>query len=45
MILVTIITIIALIPIFRNKLGLRSGILLGILYAIGIGLQFVLPSF
>jgi len=45
MILVTIITIIALIPIFRNKLNLHSGILLGILYAIGIGLQFVLPSF
>jgi len=45
MILVTIITIIALIPIFRNKLGLNSGILLGILYAIGIGLQFILPSF
>ncbi|MEX0656401.1 MAG: hypothetical protein WD154_02505 [Nitrosopumilaceae archaeon] len=44
MILVTVITIIALIPIFRNKLNLHSGILLGILYAIGIGLQFVLPS-
>ncbi len=45
MILVTVITIIALVPIFRNKLGLHSGILLGILYAIGIGLQFVLPNF
>ncbi len=45
MILVTVITIIALIPIFRNKLGLHSGIMLLILYAIGIGLQFVLPSF
>ena len=44
MILVTIITIIALIPMFRNKLGLKSGIMLLILYAIGIGLQFILPS-
>lgn len=44
MILVTIITIIALIPMFRNKLGLKSGIMLLILYAIGIGFQFILPS-
>ena len=44
MILVTVITIIALIPMFRNKLGLKSGILLLILYGIGIGFQFVLPS-
>ncbi len=45
MILVTVITIIALIPMFKNKLGLRSGALLLVLYAIGIGMQFVLPSF
>jgi len=44
MILVTIITIIALIPMFKNKLGLKSGMMLLILYAIGIGMQFVLPS-
>ena len=44
MILVTIITMIALIPMFKNKLGLKSGMLLLVLYAIGIGMQFVLPS-
>jgi cation:H+ antiporter len=44
MILVTAITIIALVPMFRNKLGLKSGIMLLILYGIGIGFQFVLPS-
>jgi cation:H+ antiporter len=44
MILVTIITIIALIPMFKNKLGLKSGVLLLVLYAIGIGMQFVLQS-
>lgn len=44
MILVTVITIVALIPMFKNKLDLKSGIFLLILYAIGIGMQFVLPS-
>ncbi len=44
MILVTVITIIALIPMFRNKLGLRSGIMLLALYTVGIGMQFVLSS-
>jgi len=44
MILVTVITIIALIPMFRNKLDLKSGVLLLILYAIGIGIQFILPT-
>jgi cation:H+ antiporter len=43
MILVTVITIVALIPMFRNKLDLRSGVMLLILYAFGIGIQFVLP--
>ena len=43
MILVTVITMIALIPMFRNKLGLASGVMLLILYAVGIGFQFVLP--
>ena len=44
MILVTVITMIALIPMFRNKLNLKSGIMLLILYIIGIGFQFVLPT-
>ena len=44
MILVTVITIIALVPMFRNKLGLKSGIMLLVLYGIGIGFQFILPS-
>ncbi len=44
MILVTAITIVALVPMFRNKLGLKSGIMLLILYGIGIGFQFILPS-
>ncbi|MDE1813375.1 MAG: sodium:calcium antiporter [Thaumarchaeota archaeon] len=44
MILVTAITIIALIPMFKNKLGLKSGIMLLVLYAAGIGMQFVLPG-
>jgi len=44
MILVTLITIVALIPMFRNKMGLKSGIMLLILYVIGIGMQFILPS-
>ncbi len=44
MILVTAITIIALIPMFRNKLDLKSGIFLLCLYAVGIGVQFVIPG-
>ena len=44
MILVTVITIVALIPMFKNKLGLKSGIMLLVLYAVGIGMQFVLPA-
>lgn len=43
MILVTVITLVALIPMFRNKLDLKSGIVLLLLYAIGIGIQFILP--
>jgi cation:H+ antiporter len=43
MILVTVITIIALISMFRNKLDLRSGVMLLLLYVFGIGIQFVLP--
>ena len=44
MILVTVITIVALIPMFRNKMGLKSGIMLLGLYAVGIGIQFILPK-
>ncbi len=44
MILVTAITIIALIPMFKNKLGLKSGVMLLALYAVGIGMQFILPD-
>jgi len=44
MILVTVITIVALIPMLRNKLNLKSGILLLALYIIGIGIMFFLPQ-
>jgi cation:H+ antiporter len=44
MILVTVITIVALIPMLRNKLNMRSGILLLALYIIGITIQFFLPQ-
>jgi cation:H+ antiporter len=44
MVLVTVVTIIALIPMLRNKLDLRSGILLLSLYIIGITIQFFLPQ-
>lgn len=44
MILVTVITLVAIIPILKNKLGLKSGVILLILYIVGIGLQAILPS-
>jgi cation:H+ antiporter len=44
MILVTTITFIAMVPMMRNRLNLRSGILLLALYAIGIALQFFMPA-
>jgi len=44
MILVTVITLVAIIPILKNKLGLRTGVMLLILYVVGIGLQAILPS-
>ncbi len=43
MILVTTITLIALIPMFRKEIGLKIGILLGVLYIISIAIQFNLP--
>lgn len=44
MILVTVITIVALVPMLRNKFDLRSGILLLALYIIGITIQFFMPQ-
>jgi len=44
MIIVTAITIIALIPMLRNKLNIKSGILLLSLYIIGITIMFFLPQ-
>ncbi|MFQ5941287.1 MAG: hypothetical protein ACE5KA_06290 [Nitrososphaerales archaeon] len=44
MVLVTMITIIALIPMLRNKLDLKNGILLVALYIIGVSIQFNLPQ-
>ncbi len=44
MIIVTAITIIALIPMLRNKLNLKSGIFLLSLYIIGITIMFFLPQ-
>lgn len=44
MILVTVITLVAIIPILKNKLGLKSGVMLLILYIVGIGIQAILPS-
>ena len=44
MILVTVITIVALVPMLRNKFDLRSGILLLALYIIGITMQFFMPQ-
>ncbi|HSF27902.1 MAG TPA: sodium:calcium antiporter [Nitrosopumilaceae archaeon] len=44
MILVTVITLVAIIPILKNKLGLKTGVVLLILYIVGIGLQSILPS-
>ncbi|HLC24313.1 MAG TPA: hypothetical protein VJJ25_01625 [Nitrosopumilaceae archaeon] len=44
MILVTVITLVAIIPILKNKLGLKMGVMLLILYVVGIGLQAILPS-
>jgi cation:H+ antiporter len=43
MILVTVVTITSLIPMFRRKIGLKVGIMLAALYAVSIGVQFLLP--
>ena len=45
MILVTVVTILALIPMFlRKEIGLRVGIMLAALYIISIFIQFLLPQ-
>jgi cation:H+ antiporter len=43
MILVTIVTIIALIPMFKREIGLKVGAMLAALYIVSLGIQFVLP--
>ena len=42
-ILVTIVTLIALLLMFKKEIGLKIGIILGILYIISIVIQFMLP--
>src|SRR5215210_1176417 len=42
-ILVTIITIIAVLPMFRKKIGLRFGLILLFMYIISLFIQFLLP--
>lgn len=44
MVIVTAVTIIALIPMLRNKISLRTGVLLLALYILGISVQFFLPQ-
>ena len=43
-ILVTIITIIAVLPMFRKKIGLRFGLILLFMYIVAIFIQFLLPG-
>lgn len=43
-ILVTIVTIVALLPLFKKEIGLKVGILLASLYAISLFIQFLLPQ-
>ncbi len=44
MLLVTTVTILALIPMFRKAIGLKVGIMLAALYIISIFIQFLLPQ-
>lgn len=43
-ILVTTVTIIALLPLFRKEIGLKVGILLASMYVISLFIQFLLPQ-
>jgi cation:H+ antiporter len=44
MILVTAVTIIALVPMFKREIGLKVGIMLAALYVISLFIQFLLPQ-
>ena len=43
-ILVTVITIIAVLPMFRKKIGLRFGLILLFMYVVAIFIQFLFPG-
>jgi cation:H+ antiporter len=43
-ILVTVVTIIALVPLFKKEIGLKIGILLASMYLISLFIQFLLPQ-
>ena len=43
MILVTVVTIVALIPMFKKEIGLKVGIMLTAMYVISLFVQFLLP--
>ena len=43
MILVTVVTIVALIPMFKKEIGLKVGIMLAAMYIISLFVQFLLP--
>jgi cation:H+ antiporter len=43
-ILVTVVTIVALLPLFKKEIGLKVGILLASMYAISLFIQFLLPQ-
>ena len=43
-ILVTVVTIIALLPLFKKEIGLKVGILLASMYLISLFIQFLLPQ-
>ena len=43
-ILVTIVTIVAVLPMFRKKIGLRFGMILLFMYIICIFIQFLFPQ-
>jgi cation:H+ antiporter len=42
-ILVTVVTIIALLPMFRKEIGLKTGMMLLSMYVVSIMIQFILP--
>jgi cation:H+ antiporter len=44
MILVTVVTIIALVPMFRKAIGLKVGVMLAAMYIISMIIQFLLPQ-